>query len=261
LCTDILKQTPEQFSTGASSAMKNLNVLFVGVASPLLIIFWGMGMFKTVGTYSDLKRPEVFVRCLVRFLICKEVLTRSFELMVFLYQIAHSLITTAITSIGLGSLKSSILTVPQEVKDALSENNGAIDNVVSLIFILFAAIGIFGAMISIFVSVFSRFFKIYMYEAISPIPISTFGGEATSHIGITFLKSFCGIALQGLLIVISFGIFMAVVASPAGNILEFKFFGANLPLLGYVISLIIYVTLLRTIITGIDQIAQKMMGL
>ena len=45
-----------------------------------------------------------------------------------------------------------------------------------------------------------RFIEIYMYVAISPIPIATFPSEDLSQIGKNFLKSFAAVCLQGTLI-------------------------------------------------------------
>ena len=42
----------------------------------------------------------------------------------------------------------------------------------------------------IILTVYGRFFKLYIYTAISPIPLSTFAGEPTQSIGISFLKSY-----------------------------------------------------------------------
>ena len=42
----------------------------------------------------------------------------------------------------------------------------------------------------IILMVYGRFFKLYIYTAISPIPLSTFAGEPTQSIGISFLKSY-----------------------------------------------------------------------
>ena len=37
-----------------------------------------------------------------------------------------------------------------------------------------------------------RFFKLYLYTAIAPIPLSSFAGEGTSSMGKAFVKSYAG---------------------------------------------------------------------
>ena len=46
-------------------------------------------------------------------------------------------------------------------------------------------------------TVYGRMFKIYMYTAIAPIPISSFAGEPTQSIGKNFLRSYVGVCLEG----------------------------------------------------------------
>ncbi len=52
-------------------------------------------------------------------------------------------------------------------------------------------------------SVYGRFFKLYMYTAIAPVPLSTFAGEPTQNVGKSFLKSYAGVCLEGAIIVLA----------------------------------------------------------
>ena len=62
-------------------------------------------------------------------------------------------------------------------------------------------------------SVYGRFFKLYMYTAISPIPLSTFAGEPTQNVGKSFLKSYAGVCLEGAIIVLACIIFSVFASS------------------------------------------------
>lgn len=66
----------------------------------------------------------------------------------------------------------------------------------------------------IILTVYGRFFKLYIYTAISPIPLATFAGEPTQSIGISFLKSYAAVCLEGAIIVLACIIFSAFAASP-----------------------------------------------
>ena len=35
------------------------------------------------------------------------------------------------------------------------------------------------------------FFKLYLYTAIAPVPLATFAGEPTQHVGKSFIKELC----------------------------------------------------------------------
>jgi hypothetical protein len=62
-------------------------------------------------------------------------------------------------------------------------------------------------------TVYSRFFKLYMATAIAPIPLSSFAGQPSSSIGVAFLKSYAAICLEGCIIVLACVIFSS--APPA----------------------------------------------
>jgi hypothetical protein len=66
----------------------------------------------------------------------------------------------------------------------------------------------------IILTVYGRFFKLYMYTAIAPIPLSTFAGQPTQNIGVSFLKSYGAVCMEGAIIVLACIIFSKFSASP-----------------------------------------------
>ncbi len=63
-------------------------------------------------------------------------------------------------------------------------------------------------------TVYGRFFKLYMYTALAPIPLSTFAGEPSQNVGKSFIKSYCAVCLEGAVIVLACIIFSLFAASP-----------------------------------------------
>ena len=49
----------------------------------------------------------------------------------------------------------------------------------------------------IILTVYGRFFRLYLYTAIAPVPLATFAGQPTQSIGASFLKSYAGVCLEG----------------------------------------------------------------
>ena len=64
------------------------------------------------------------------------------------------------------------------------------------------------------ITVYGRFFKLFMYTAIAPIPLSTFAGEPSQSVGKSFMKSYCAVCLEGAVIVLACIIFSLFAASP-----------------------------------------------
>ena len=56
-------------------------------------------------------------------------------------------------------------------------------------------------------TVYGRFFKLYMATAIAPIPLSSFAGQPSSSIGMAFIKSYAAICLEGCVILLACIIF------------------------------------------------------
>ena len=63
-------------------------------------------------------------------------------------------------------------------------------------------------------SVYGRFFKMYMYAALAPIPLSTFAGEPSQNVGKSFLKSYAAVCLEGAVIVLACIIISVFASSP-----------------------------------------------
>ena len=63
-------------------------------------------------------------------------------------------------------------------------------------------------------SVYGRFFKLYLYTAIAPVPLSTFAGEPSQSVGKSFIKSYAAVCLEGAIIVLACIIFSLFAASP-----------------------------------------------
>lgn len=63
-------------------------------------------------------------------------------------------------------------------------------------------------------TVYGRFFKLYFYAAIAPIPLSAFAGEETSNIGKSFLRSFAAVCLEGAIVVLACVIYSLFASSP-----------------------------------------------
>ena len=120
--------------------------------------------------------------------------------------------------------------------------------------------GLFVTVLSlvILLTVYGRFFKLYMYTALAPIPLSTFAGESTQNVGKSFLKSYCAVCLEGAVIVLACVIFSLYAtstpeinpdASPVNQVWT------------YIAELIFNMLVLVGTIKMSDRVVREMMGL
>ena len=127
----------------------------------------------------------------------------------------------AILSIGYGitmqvmtktSLLNSPTSLPGSIVDAIN-NLGFFEQIPLWAVTLLGSLFITVLSFILILTVYGRFFKIYMYMALSPIPLSSFAGQPSDQIGKSFIKSFAGVCLEGAVIILSCVIFSVFASS------------------------------------------------
>ena len=208
----LITQTPETFKGGTIwSVIKTIHGSVQAIGLALLVLFFVVGVVKTCTNFNEVKRPEQALKLFLRFAIAKGLVTYGLDLMLAIFKICQGVINTIITSSGLGGITKTVL--PSSIIEAV-ESCGFFESIplwaVTLIGGLFVTVLSF----IMILTVYGRFFKLYLYVAISPIPLAGFAGEPTQGIGTTFLKSFTGVCLEGAIIVLACIIFSLFASSP-----------------------------------------------
>ena len=166
---------------------------------------------KTSSSLDEVKRPEHALKLFLRFAISKGVVTYGLELMMAIFQIIQGVTSKIMTSSGI--TKTGKTTLPKEMIKAI-EDCGFFESIPLWAITLIGSLFITVLSFIIILTVYGRFFKIYMYTAIAPIPLSTFAGQPTQSVGISFLKSYAAVCLEGAIIVLACVIFSLFAASP-----------------------------------------------
>ena len=208
----LLTQSPQDFKGGTIwEVIVDINGAVQAIGLALLVLFFVIGMVKTCSSFVDVKKPEHALKLFIRFILAKGLVTYGMELMLAMFSIAQGIISTIMDSSGLSS--NSDTTLPDEMITAI-ESCDFFESIplwaVTLIGSLFITVLSF----ILILTVYGRFFKIYMFTALAPIPFSTFAGEPTQNVGKSFLKSYCAVCLEGAIIVLSCIIFSVFASSP-----------------------------------------------
>ena len=208
----LLTMSPQSFKGGGIwHVILQINGAVKGIGLALLVLFFLVGVVKTSGNLTEIKRPEHALKLFIRFAIAKGVATYGLDLMLALFDIAQGAMTTIMRASGVGSATKT--TLPDSMVKAI-EDCGFFESIplwaVTLIGSLFITVLSF----IIILTVYGRFFRLYMYTAIAPIPLSTFAGQPTQNIGVSFLKSYAGVCLEGAIIVLACIIFSKFASSP-----------------------------------------------
>lgn len=208
----LITQSPEQFKDGTIwNVVKDIHGAVQAIGLGLLVLFFVVGVMKTCGSFAEVKKPEVALKLFIRFAIAKGVVTYGLELMIALFNIVQGLISSIMTAAGMGTATRTVL--PSTIVTAI-EDCGFFESIplwaVTLIGGLFITILSF----IMILTVYGRFFKLYIYTAIAPVPLSTFAGEPSQQVGKSFIKSYAAVCLEGAVIVLACIIFSLFAASP-----------------------------------------------
>ena len=252
----LLLETPEKFKGGGIwSVITNINSAVQAIALGLLVLFFVVGMVKTCGSFAEVKKPEHAVKLFVRFILAKAAVTHGMELMSAIFTIIQNTISTIMVASGIGT--STMTSLPDEMITTI-ENCGFWESIplwaVTLIGSLFITVLSF----IMIMTVYGRFFKLYIYTAIAPVPLSTFAGEPSQNVGKTFIKSYAAVCLEGAVIVLACVIFSLFASSPPAV-------DASLPAVNqvwaYVGEIVFNMLVLVGTVKMSDRIIREMMGL
>ena len=208
----ILTQSPETFKGGGIwQVIVQIHGALQAIGYALLVLFFVVGVVKTCGSFTEVKRPEHALKIFIRFAIAKGVVTYGLELMMALFNIIQGVTSTIMQTAGFGSTEDTVL--PDEIIEAV-EDCGFFESIPLWAVTLIGGLFITVLSFIMIMSVYGRFFRLYLYTAIAPIPLSSFAGEPSQNIGRSFLKSYAAVCLEGAIVVLACIIFSLFAASP-----------------------------------------------
>ena len=208
----LLTQSPETFKGGDIwSVMLTIHDALKGIGYGLLVLFFAISVVKTCSSYLDVKKPEHAVKLFIRFALAKGAVGYGLELMMALFNIVQGVTSTIMKTAGFGSTEDTVL--PDEIIKAV-EDCGFFESIPLWAVTLIGGLFITVLSFIMIMSVYGRFFRLYLYTAIAPIPLSSFAGEPSQNIGRSFLKSYAAVCLEGAIVVLACIIFSLFAASP-----------------------------------------------
>ena len=208
----ILTQSPENFKGGGIwQVIVQIHGALQAIGYALLVLFFVVGVVKTCGSFTEVKRPEHALKIFIRFAIAKGVVTYGLELMMALFNIIQGVTSTIMQTAGIGSTEDTVL--PDEIIEAV-EDCGFFESIPLWAVTLIGGLFITVLSFIMIMSVYGRFFRLFLYTAIAPIPLSSFAGEPSQNIGRSFLKSYAAVCLEGAIVVLACIIFSLFASSP-----------------------------------------------
>lgn len=252
----LLTEDPEHFKGGVIwRVIVDIHGALQAIGVALLVLFFVVGVVKTCNSLAEVKKFEHALKLFIRFVIAKAVVTYGLELMLVIFEILQGVVGTIMRTAGIGG--SSGMSLPDAMVTAI-EDCGFFESIplwaVTIIGSLFITVLSF----IIIMTVYGRFFKLYMYTAIAPIPLAAFAGEPTQQIGISFMKSYAAVCMEGAIIILACIIFSLFAASPPAVDPD----AAVVTMVwSYIGELVFNMLILVGTVKMADRIVKEMMGL
>ena len=252
----LLTTSPADFRGGGIwDVILTIHGAVQGIALALLVLFFLVGMVKTCGSFAELKKPEHVLKLFVRFILAKAAITSGLELMLAFVDVVQGLMATIMSAAGFSATEGAAL--PEEMVTAI-ESAGFLESIPLWAVTLLGGLFITVLSFIVILTVYGRFFKLYMYTAIAPIPLSTFAGEPSQSVGKSFVRSYAAVCLEGAIIMLACIIFSLFASAPPAV-------DATAPVVtqvwGYIGELIFNLLVLVGMVKMSDRIVREMMGL
>ncbi|MDR1357767.1 MAG: hypothetical protein LBJ48_00195 [Coriobacteriales bacterium] len=250
----LLTTSPTEFKGGGIwDAITTIHGALQAIGLALLVLFFVVGVVKTCGSFAEVKKPEMAVKLFIRFALAKAAITYGLELMLAFLDIVQGIISTILSAVGFTGTGDTVL--PSEMVTAI-ESVDFLNSIPLWAVTLLGGLAVTVLSFIMILSVYGRFFKIFLYSAIAPIPLASFAGEPSQSIGKSFIKSYAAVCLEGAIIVLACVIFSFFASTPPAV-------DATAPVVtqvwGYVGELIFNMLVLVGTVKMADRVIREMM--
>ena len=246
--------SPQSFKGGAVwGVMQGIHSGLLGIGYGLLILFFALSLFKNTANFHELKRPEAALHYLIRFVAAKTLVDYSMTILLAIFDICNGVILQIAGSMG--GISQAMVTLPAEIQTAI-DNVGFLASIPLWLVTILGSLFITVLSFVMILTVYGRFFRLYMYAALAPLPLATFAGGSTQSVGVAFVKGYAGVCLEGAVIVLACIIYAGFVNTPSVVTGE-----ATTIVWSYLAETIFNMLVLVGLIKGSDRIIHEMMGL
>lgn len=252
---ELAAMSPEDFKGGQLwKIMSGINGSLQAIGLALLVLFLAMGIYKSAASFRDFQRPEYAFKFFIRFIVAKGAVTYSLPLLLTLFDICGGAVNTVAG--GMGDLSAMQVTLPDTIRTAIEETSFLMSIPLWIVALLGNVLIIFLS-ISMILTVYGRFFRLYMYTAAAPVALSSLAGEGTETHGKAFLRSYIGVCLEGAIVILACIIFSAFVSvepdtSGATSVVQ---------VFSYMVEVVFNLLVLVGTVKASDRLAREMFGL
>ena len=252
----LITQSPRDFRGGAVwSVMTDIHGSLQAVGYALVVLFFTAGVVRTCGSFAEVRKPEHILRLFVRFALAKAAVTYGMEILLSVLDVVQGIAGTVMKAAGTAAPVQA--GIPEELKAAI-EGVGFLDQIPLWAVTLIGGLFIWVLSFTMILNVYGRFFRLYMYTAVAPVPLAAFAGEPTQHVGTSFLRSYAAVCMEGAVIVVACVIFSVLAGTPPSADLSLA---PAAMVWTYIGEVIFNMLILVGTVKMSDRIVKEMMGL
>lgn len=191
----------------------NVIVPIAGFVLCVVVLYELIQMVISGNNFRDFD-TSIFFRWTIKTFVGILLIANVFEITTAVFSFGTSAVTNGLNSLFPGNsnfIDSNLLTSSSFHDVLMQQDIGTL--IVTLIISFVIIIVTFILLGAIIVVLASRIIEIFMYFAISPIPVATFMNNEWGQIGKNWLRNILALAFQGFFIVVALAIFKALFAN------------------------------------------------
>lgn len=203
----LVMAAPETFKGGGIwIAMEGINNSLKAIGYALLVLFAAISIFGGTMNMRELRRPETALRYFIRFIAAKTAVGYCMDIMLVLFDICGGVASQV--AMQMSQSTAATVSLPQDIIADI-ESVGFFASIPLWIVSLLGSLLITVLSFVLIMTVYGRFFRLYLYTAIAPIPMACFAGETTAQHGKQFIRNYMAVCLEGAVVMLALIIFSA----------------------------------------------------
>lgn len=238
----------------------------IGIAA--VTVFTMANIFKSSTSLLQFKRPSIFIPVFLKLILADATVTLSYPLFRWFFNLFAQIIRSLYETTGYADSTGFTGLITSSTNTFTKGDGGAWLIALILVIVLFVAMLV--TAFSVLLTVMGRFFKIYLYAMVSPLPLATLSCEGIDRIGKSYLMSFAGICLEGVVIAGAGVVFATYLrsgdflkANNGSGVLEqaFSFLSpSGAQVVANQIGMLLNMSIFSGMVKGSDRIVREMMS-
>ena len=204
-------KTPMRWNGEVFNFIKSINdSVIIPIAGLIITAVLCIELINMVMQKNNMHDTDTFefFKYIIKMWIAVWLASHAFEFSMAVFDVAQSMVNKAAGVINTSAVVSADQIV--QMVDALKDKELG-----ELLMILFETslvkIAIQGISVVVMLVVYGRMFEIYVYSSVSAIPFATMGNREWGQIGTNYSKGLFALGLQGLILMVCFGIYAVLV--------------------------------------------------